>query len=34
MTAFRKAAAEIGGNGFYAPANLEAYAKYTKQPVE
>jgi NitT/TauT family transport system substrate-binding protein len=34
MTALRKAAAEIAGNGFYAPANLEAYAKYTKQPVD
>ncbi|MBV9028096.1 MAG: ABC transporter substrate-binding protein [Candidatus Eremiobacteraeota bacterium] len=34
MTALRKAAAEIAGNGFYAPANVEAYAKYTKQPVE
>ncbi len=34
MTALRKAAAEIAGNGFYAPANIEAYAKYTKQPVE
>jgi NitT/TauT family transport system substrate-binding protein len=34
MTALRKAAAEISGSGFYAPANLEAYAKYTKQPVE
>jgi NitT/TauT family transport system substrate-binding protein len=34
LTAFRKAAAEIAGNGFYAPANLEAYVKYTKQPLE
>ncbi|HEV3087098.1 MAG TPA: ABC transporter substrate-binding protein [Candidatus Elarobacter sp.] len=34
MTALRKAAAEIGGNGFYAPANIDAYVKYTKQPAE
>ncbi|MEA2689366.1 MAG: NitT/TauT family transport system substrate-binding protein [Candidatus Eremiobacteraeota bacterium] len=34
MTALRKAAAEIVGNGFYDPANLAAYAKYTKQPVD
>jgi NitT/TauT family transport system substrate-binding protein len=34
MTAFRKAAAEIAGSGFYAPANIDAYAKYTKQPVD
>ncbi len=34
MGAFRKAAAEIAGPGFYAPANLEACAKYTRQPVE
>jgi NitT/TauT family transport system substrate-binding protein len=34
MTALRKAAAEIVGNGFYDPANLAAYARYTKQPVE
>ncbi|HEY0614879.1 MAG TPA: ABC transporter substrate-binding protein [Candidatus Elarobacter sp.] len=34
MSAFRKAAAEIVGNGFFAPANVETYAKYTKQPVE
>ncbi len=34
MTALRKAAAEIVGPGFFAPANLEAYAKYTRQPVE
>jgi len=34
MTALRKAAAEIAGDGFFAPANLEAYAKYTKQPVD
>ncbi|MDB5070486.1 MAG: ABC-type nitrate/sulfonate/bicarbonate transporter periplasmic component [Candidatus Eremiobacteraeota bacterium] len=34
MTALRKAAAEIVGNGFYDPANIAAYAKYTKQPVD
>jgi NitT/TauT family transport system substrate-binding protein len=34
MTALRKAAAEIVGDGFFDPANLTAYAKYTKQPVE
>ncbi len=34
MSAFRRAAAEIAGNGFYAPANLETYAKYTRQPVD
>jgi NitT/TauT family transport system substrate-binding protein len=34
MTAFRKAAAEIAGDGFFAPSNVEAYAKYTKQPVD
>jgi NitT/TauT family transport system substrate-binding protein len=34
MTALRKAAAEVAGNGFYAPANLEAYAKYTRQPLD
>ena len=34
MTAFRRAAAEIAGEGFYAPASLEACAKYTKQPLE
>jgi len=34
MGAFRRAAAEIAGNGFYAPANLDAYAKYTRQPVD
>ena len=34
MTALRKAAAEIAGPGFFAPANLDAYAKYTKQPVD
>jgi ABC-type nitrate/sulfonate/bicarbonate transport system substrate-binding protein len=34
MTALRRAAAEVAGNGFYAPANIDAYAKYTRQPVE
>jgi NitT/TauT family transport system substrate-binding protein len=34
MTALRKAAAEIAGDGFFAPANLDAYAKYTRQPVD
>ncbi|MGB8267901.1 MAG: ABC transporter substrate-binding protein [Candidatus Velthaea sp.] len=34
MTALRKAAAEIVGPGYYAPENLAAYAKYTKQPLE
>jgi NitT/TauT family transport system substrate-binding protein len=34
MNALRKAAAEIAGPGFYAPANVDAYAKYTRQPVE
>ncbi len=34
MTALRRAAGEIAGNGYYAPQNIEAYAKYTKQPVE
>ncbi|HEY6237353.1 MAG TPA: ABC transporter substrate-binding protein, partial [Candidatus Elarobacter sp.] len=34
MTALRKAAAEIAGDGFFAPANIDAYAKYTKQPVD
>ena len=27
-------AESIAGNGFYDPANLAAYAKYTKQPVD
>jgi NitT/TauT family transport system substrate-binding protein len=31
MGALRKAAAEIAGPGFYAPADVAAYAKYTKQ---
>jgi NitT/TauT family transport system substrate-binding protein len=34
MSALRKAAGEIAGGGYYAPQNVEAYAKYTKQPVE
>jgi NitT/TauT family transport system substrate-binding protein len=34
MMALRKAAADIAGNGYYDPANLAAYAKYTKQPVD
>ncbi len=34
MTALRKAAAEVAGNGFYDPANVAAYAKYTKQSVD
>ena len=34
MGALRKAAAEIAGAGYYHPENLEAYAKYTKQPIE
>jgi len=34
MTALRKAAADIAGAGYYAPANLAAYAKYTKQPLD
>jgi NitT/TauT family transport system substrate-binding protein len=34
MTALRKAAAEIAGRGFFAQANVDAYAKYTRQPIE
>ena len=34
MTALRKAAAELAGNGFFAQSNLEAYVKYTRQPIE
>ena len=34
MTALRRAAADIAGSGYYAPANLAAYAKYTKQPLD
>ena len=33
MTALRRAAADIAGNGYFAPQNLDAYAKYTKQPL-
>ena len=25
---------QIAGNGYYAPQNIDAYAKYTKQPAE
>jgi NitT/TauT family transport system substrate-binding protein len=34
MGAFRKAAADIVGPGFYAPANVDACVKYTKQTAE
>jgi NitT/TauT family transport system substrate-binding protein len=34
MTALRKAAADLAGPGYYAPDNIAAYAKYTKQPLE
>jgi len=34
MGAFRKAAGEIAGPGFFAPAALAAYVKYTKQPPD
>lgn len=34
MSALRKASAEISGNGYYAPQNLAAYVKYTKQPLD
>jgi NitT/TauT family transport system substrate-binding protein len=34
MNAFRKAAADITGEGYYAAANLAASAKYTRQTVE
>lgn len=34
MAALRKAAGEIAGRGYYAPENIEACAKYTKQPAE
>jgi NitT/TauT family transport system substrate-binding protein len=34
MTAFRKAATDVAGRGYYDPANLDAYAKYTKQTLE
>lgn len=32
--ALRKAAADIVGAGYYAPQNIEAYAKYTKQSID
>jgi len=34
MSAFRKAAGEIAGAGYFAGASLEACAKYTKQPLD
>lgn len=34
MGALRKAAAEIAGPGFFAPAAVDAYVKYTKQPPD
>jgi NitT/TauT family transport system substrate-binding protein len=34
MSACRKAAAQIAGQGYYAPDALAAYAKYTKQPID
>jgi ABC-type nitrate/sulfonate/bicarbonate transport system substrate-binding protein len=34
LDAFRKAAAEVSGRGYYATENLAAMAKYTNQPVE
>jgi NitT/TauT family transport system substrate-binding protein len=34
MTALRKAAADVAGSGYYAPENLAAYAKYTKQTLD
>ena len=34
MGALRKAAADIAGPGFYAPANVAAYVKYTKQTAD
>jgi len=34
MSALRKAAAEIAGPGFFAPANVDAYVKYTKQAAD
>jgi NitT/TauT family transport system substrate-binding protein len=33
MGAFRRAAAELGGSDFDSPANVAAYAKYTKLPA-
>lgn len=34
MKAFRRGAADVAGDGYFAPANLAAMAKYTAQPVE
>jgi NitT/TauT family transport system substrate-binding protein len=34
MAALRKAATEIVGPGFYAPANVDTYVKYTKQTAD
>lgn len=34
LGALRKAAAEIAGPGYYNQENLEAYVKYTKQPID
>lgn len=34
MGALRKAASDIAGSGYYAPENLAASAKYTKQPAQ
>ena len=34
MGALRKAAADIVGAGFYAPVNVDAYVKYTKQTAD
>ena len=34
MAACRKAAAQIAGPGYFAPANIAAYAKYTRLPVD
>ncbi|MBV8642381.1 MAG: hypothetical protein JO225_00505, partial [Candidatus Eremiobacteraeota bacterium] len=34
MAALRKGAADVIGEAFYAPPNLDAYVKYTKQPLD
>lgn len=34
MHAFRRGAADVTGNGYFAPDNLTAMAKYTNQPVD
>jgi len=34
MRAFRKAAADLAGSRYYAPANVDACAKYTRQPID